>query len=122
MPQRQSKKRKSKPAARSQPAQDKRKEKAPGPLDPEFCHSSESDPEDYGDLHGQEEWEIDGVVDSHCGENGRMSYKVLVLSLWKVQLFIALRSVGTRKIGNAQTAPVKSGYLSPRTHAQRTQT
>ncbi|QRW19053.1 hypothetical protein RhiXN_00459 [Rhizoctonia solani] len=77
MPQRQNKKRKSKSSAvPPQPAQEKRKEKAPGPLDPEFCHSSESEPEDYGDLHGQEEWEIDGVVDSHWGENGRMSYKI----------------------------------------------
>ncbi|KAH7344671.1 hypothetical protein B0J17DRAFT_636419 [Rhizoctonia solani] len=79
MPKRYNKKRKSKSSAISpQTTQDKRKGKstAPSSLDPEYCHSSESEPEDYGDLNGQEKWEIDGVVDSHCGENDRMSYKI----------------------------------------------
>ncbi|KDN36193.1 hypothetical protein RSAG8_11025, partial [Rhizoctonia solani AG-8 WAC10335] len=77
MPQRHNKKRKSKASAipsKTTCRQDKRRRRpaTPGPLDPEYCHSSESEPEDYGDLHGQQKWEIDGVVDSHCGENDRM--------------------------------------------------
>ncbi|CAE6518340.1 unnamed protein product [Rhizoctonia solani] len=79
MPKRYNKKRKSKSSAiPPKTTQDKRKGKstAPSSLDPEYCHSSESEPEDYGDLNGQEKWEIDGVVDSHCGENDRMSYKI----------------------------------------------
>ncbi|KAF8609238.1 SET domain-containing protein [Ceratobasidium sp. AG-I] len=44
--------------------------------DPQFWQSSDSEPEDYGDLNGQEQWKIDGVVDSHRGENDRMSYKI----------------------------------------------
>ncbi|CAE6526484.1 unnamed protein product [Rhizoctonia solani] len=79
MPQRHNKKRKSKASAiTSRPRQEKRRERptTPEPLDPKYCHSSESEPEDYGDLNGQEKWEIDGVVDSHCGENDRMSYKI----------------------------------------------
>ncbi|CAE6433927.1 unnamed protein product [Rhizoctonia solani] len=79
MPQRHNKKRKSKSSAiTSRTRQEKRRERpaTPDPLDPKYCHSSESEPEDYGDLNGQEKWEIDGVVDSHCGENDRMSYKI----------------------------------------------
>lgn len=42
--------------------------------DPQFWRSSDSEPEDYGDLNGKERWQIDGVVDSHRGENDRMRY------------------------------------------------
>lgn len=76
MPDRQGKKRKPKSSSSSSQA---KRSGQPGNrvwIDPELCRSSESEPEEYGDLHGQERWEIDGVVDSHCGENDRMSYKL----------------------------------------------
>ncbi|KAG9128456.1 hypothetical protein FRC07_011213 [Ceratobasidium sp. 392] len=38
--------------------------------------SSNSEPEDYGNLGGKERWEVDGIIDSHRGENDRMSYKI----------------------------------------------
>ncbi|KAG8724020.1 hypothetical protein FRC09_000763 [Ceratobasidium sp. 395] len=34
--------------------------------------SSDSEREDYGDLGSKERWEVDGIVDSHRGENDRM--------------------------------------------------
>jgi hypothetical protein len=76
MPERQRKKRKLNTSSTSVKANNQaNRSKQPSDqiqLDPELCHSSESELEDYGDLHGQERWEIDGVVDSHCGENDRM--------------------------------------------------
>ncbi|KAG8747267.1 hypothetical protein FRC10_001883 [Ceratobasidium sp. 414] len=39
--------------------------------------SSNSEAEDYGNLGDKERWEVDGIIDSHRGENDRMSYKVL---------------------------------------------
>ncbi|KAG8700619.1 hypothetical protein FRC09_005846 [Ceratobasidium sp. 395] len=38
--------------------------------------SSDSEPEDYGNLGNQERWAVDGIIDSHRGENDRMSYKI----------------------------------------------
>ncbi|KAG8787395.1 hypothetical protein FRC12_015619 [Ceratobasidium sp. 428] len=43
--------------------------------------SSDSEREDYGDLGSKERWEVDGIVDSHRGENDRMSYKVYSTNL-----------------------------------------
>jgi hypothetical protein len=40
--------------------------------DPSQWMSSNSEPEDYGNLGDQERWKVDGVVDSHRGENDRM--------------------------------------------------
>ncbi|QRV90807.1 histone-lysine N-methyltransferase [Ceratobasidium sp. AG-Ba] len=38
--------------------------------------SSNSELEDYGNLGDKDRWEVDGIVDSHQGENDRMSYKI----------------------------------------------
>ncbi|KAG8792620.1 hypothetical protein FRC12_005470 [Ceratobasidium sp. 428] len=86
--------------------------------------SSDSEREDYGDLGSKERWGVDGIIDSHRGENDRMSYKVYSTSLVHTfRLLVASRYDGTGMNGVGRMVPAKNGTIpAPREGSGELQT